>query len=97
LQRQLAKDFGVGSQGKGAGLVGSREPDIVEFYLDRGEIIITDITLNVESAVHVFKSRFYQEVMQEIVGPDGPRVHALDIDPSHPGVVPRVHVHGSEE
>jgi hypothetical protein len=79
-----------GSYQPGAGNVGSRTPDIVEFFLDRpglpggrGEIVITDITLDI-GAVHQFKTRFYRAVMVQIVGTSGPRVYGIDINPSRP-------------
>ena len=82
LQLQLQKEFGVGAQGTGAREIGARRPDIVEFFLDEGEIIITDITTDVASPVHQFKSQLYREVLENMVGQKGPRVYGLDIDPT---------------
>ncbi len=80
LRREMRK-FLEGSRGGGARNVGSRQPDIVEFFLDSGEIVVTDITLKVGDPVHSFKTLFYREALQEMVGPRGPRVFGLDIDP----------------
>lgn len=84
LAQRLSREFGVGSQGRGAGLVGSRRPDIVEFFLDRGEIVVTDITTDVVGKVHMFKSKFYREVIENMVGPGGPKVYGVDIHPLKP-------------
>jgi hypothetical protein len=83
-------DFLEGRLKAGSREVGSRVPDIVEFLLDRGEIHITDITIDI-NPVHTFKTAFYEEVMKAIVGPKGPRVLGLDIDPSRKPI-PRVEV-----
>ncbi len=84
LAKRLSKEFGVGREGIGAGTVGSRRPDIVEFYLDIGEIVVTDITTDVVGKVHSFKTKFYREVLESMVGPNGPKVYGLDINPKEP-------------
>jgi hypothetical protein len=63
----------------GARTVGGRNPDIVEFFLDEGDIVVTDIT-TATTPGHVFKTEFYREVMRSIVGGQGPRVSALDLN-----------------
>jgi hypothetical protein len=72
---------GGGAGGPGAGFVGNRETDIVEFFLDRREVVVTDITLKVLDPVHQFKSIFYKEVLQEMLG-ENISVFALDINPA---------------
>ncbi|HTS30928.1 MAG TPA: DUF4157 domain-containing protein [Bryobacteraceae bacterium] len=75
------KQFGAGRKNMGAGLVGARETDIVEFFLDEREVVITDITLDPLSAVHQFKSRFYKEVLENMLSGSGISVFAHDINP----------------
>jgi hypothetical protein len=86
LAQEMQK-FLEGKLKAGARNVGARETDIVEFFLDEGEIIVTDITRAVGDPVHTFKTRFYQEVIRVMVGPSGPKVFGLDIDP-----IPKLHV-----
>jgi hypothetical protein len=89
LRRQLNKALDLSKDPR----VGARRPDIVEFFLADGEIIVTDTTLDVESSVHQFKTRLYREILQAMVGPNGPNVYGFDVDPrARPGV-PRVVVH----
>lgn len=72
-------EFLEGRLEAGAREVGSRRPDLVEFFLDRGDVIVTDYTLNT-SRVHRLKTAFYREVMAEMMGRRGPRVSSLDIN-----------------
>jgi hypothetical protein len=76
------KEFVSGGKGQGTGNVGARKPDIIEFFLDRNEVVITDITLDVNSPVHQFKTEFYREVLQKMLG-SNPKidVYGLDINP----------------
>ena len=76
------KEFVTGKKGQGVGIVGARETDIAEFFLDQGEVVVTDITLDVDSQVHQFKTDFYREVLQQMIGNNsGIRVYGLDINP----------------
>ena len=78
LRRELI-EFPEGRLEAGARDVGARRPDLVEFFLDRGDVIVTDFTLNT-SRVHRFKTAFYREVMAALLGRGGPRVSSLDIN-----------------
>ena len=75
----------------GAGNVGARVPDIAEFFLAEHRIVMTDITEDVLSPLHRFKSDFYKAAMQEMCGPKGPAVWTQDINPARPlvGTTPR--------
>jgi hypothetical protein len=76
------KKFLEGTAEGGAREVGARTPDIVEFFLDRGEIVVTDVTA-APSPVHSFKTDFYRAVVQAMIGGrGGPRVYGLDINPT---------------
>jgi hypothetical protein len=72
-------------------IVGNRVPDIVEFLLDRGLIVITDITLDPLSALHYFKTEFYVEVMLALLGGRGPLVRGEDINPARAIPLSRIH------
>lgn len=85
--RDEINNFIDGGSGHGGRDIASRTPDIVEFFLDRGEIVITDITQDPLSPVHQFKTQFYVEVFRAMLGGQGPQVYALDINPSR-GPVP---------
>lgn len=78
---ELAKAFGTSAESIGAGKVGARKPDIVEFFLDKNRVVITDITTDPLSPVHQFKSQFYKETLENILGKKGPKVFAVDINP----------------
>jgi hypothetical protein len=72
-------NFLEGRLGAGAREVGSRRPDLVEFFLDRGDVVVTDYTTHT-SRVHRLKTAFYREVMAALIGRRGPRVSSLDIN-----------------
>ena len=78
LRRELT-EFLEGRLEAGAREVGGRRPDLVEFFLERGDVIVTDYTLNT-SRVHRLKTAFYREVMAALLGRRGPRVSSLDIN-----------------
>lgn len=61
--------------------VGDKELDAIEFDLDNGIIDIVDVTLRSDQLllVHNLKTKFYREVMQKIVGTQGPVVEAFDL------------------
>jgi hypothetical protein len=61
--------------------VGDKELDAIEFDLDNGIIDIVDVTLRSDQLlpVHNLKTKFYKEVMQKIVGTQGPVVEAFDL------------------
>jgi hypothetical protein len=74
------ENFLEGRTKAGARELASRKPDIVEFFLDRSEIVITDVT-TATTSVHSFKTAFYREVMSALVGETpGLRVYALDLN-----------------
>ena len=77
--REELNAFLEGRLEAGAREVGARRPDLVEFFLDRGEVIVTDFTVNT-SRVHRLKTAFYREVMAALLGRRGPRVSSLDIN-----------------
>lgn len=77
--RSELTEFLEGRLEAGSREVGARRPDLVEFFLDRGDVIVTDFTLN-SSRVHRFKTAFYREVMATLLGRNGPRVSSLDIN-----------------
>jgi hypothetical protein len=68
----------------GARNVDAREPDIVEFFLDDGRIVVWDITEDPLGRLHRFKSDFYKAVIENMCGPQGPQVWTADIDPTNP-------------
>jgi hypothetical protein len=77
--RQRMQEFLEGKVGAGARDVGSRTPDIVEFLLDRGVVVVTDITAHTDP-LHAFKTEFYKEAVRALLGGTGPAVYGLDID-----------------
>jgi hypothetical protein len=80
LQKEI-NNFIDGGSGQGGRDIASRTPDIVEFFLGRGEIVVTDITQDPLSPVHQFKTKFYVEVFRAVLGGQGPQVYGLDINP----------------
>jgi hypothetical protein len=89
LRRKLERTFDLAKDPR----VGARRPDIVEFFLADGEVVVTDITLDVESSIHQFKTRFYREVLHEMVGGEGRNIYGHDIDPRVRSAAPRGAVH----
>jgi hypothetical protein len=89
LRKQLNTTFDLAKDPR----VGARRPDIVEFFLAEKEIVITDITLDVESSIHQFKTRFYREVLHILVGGEGPEIYGHDIDPRIRPSAPRGVIH----
>lgn len=77
--RRALSEFLEGRLEAGAREVGARRPDLVEFFLDRGDVVVTDFTLDT-SRVHRLKTAFYREVMAALLGRRGPRVSSLDIN-----------------
>ena len=81
LQFQM-QEFLEGRIRGGGREVGARQPDLVEFFLDRGEIVVTDVTTAIRG-LHVFKTAFYRAVLDAMVGGGtGPQIYGLDIDVS---------------
>lgn len=76
--RRMMRDFIDGRLQAGGREIGNRETDIVEFFLDRGEVIVTDITTD-SNRVHQFKTEFYRVVLETMM-PNGPRVYGLDLN-----------------
>ena len=74
----------------GAREVGSRRPDLVEFFLESGDVVVTDVVYSSDGnylRVHAFKTDFYRAVLQEMIGGHGgPYVSGLDLNlfPSTP-------------
>jgi hypothetical protein len=64
--------------GVGTGFVESRRPDLVEFFLDKNTIVVTDQTTKV-ALFHIFKTVFYTEVMRALMGHRA-NVYGVDID-----------------
>jgi hypothetical protein len=61
-------------------MVGARKPDLVEFFLERGDVIITDVT-TATTRVHEFKTDFYRAVLEAMIsGGTGPRVYGVDLN-----------------
>lgn len=63
------------------GLVGNKQPDIIEFLPDRNLAVVSDPTLAVPSEfgpVHSFKTLFYQRVLARVTGFE---VGSMDIAP----------------
>ena len=75
LRAELS-DFLEGKRKAGAGTVDKRRTDVVEFYVDSREVVVTDYTEN-PSRVHKLKTGFYGLVMTKMLGPDW-RVYSLD-------------------
>lgn len=80
LRREMTQFLEGRLEGAGSRMVGSRRPDLVEFFLERGNVIVTDVT-TATTRVHQFKTEFYRAVMERMIsGRTGPRVYAVDIN-----------------
>lgn len=83
LRRQM-NQFLEGSLGAGSRDVGSRRPDLVEFFLEHGDVVVTDVVYSTDGnylRVHAFKTDFYRAVLTRILGGSGgPRVSGLDLN-----------------
>jgi hypothetical protein len=81
--RAAMSEFLEGRAQAGAREVGSRRPDIVEFFLSdvpaESRIIVTDVTTAI-TPLHLFKTAFYREVLVALLGGQGPQVFGVDVD-----------------
>ncbi|RZT17530.1 uncharacterized protein DUF4157 [Kribbella sp. VKM Ac-2569] len=83
--RQQMDQFLEGSlKGAGSREVGSRRPDLVEFFLEHGDVVVTDVVYSNDGTylrMHAFKTDFYRAVVTTMIGGrGGPRVSGLDLN-----------------
>jgi hypothetical protein len=62
--RQLREDFSKFQKG----LIGAKKPDVVDFFLDQNRAVVTDITKQINSPWHKFKSDVYRKSLRELTG-----------------------------
>jgi hypothetical protein len=80
LRRDMSQFLEGRLEGGGSREIGSRRPDIVEFFLERGEVIVTDVA-TATTRVHAFKTDFYRAVIETMIGSrTGPRIYGVDIN-----------------
>lgn len=83
LKGEIGKFLEGSIKGGGSREVGSRRPDLVEFFMDQGDVVVTDIVYSNDGnylRVHAFKTEFYRAVLQSMLGGRGPRVSGLDLN-----------------
>jgi len=84
LRREMAAFLEGRLEGGGSREVGARRPDLVEFFLERGDVVVTDVVYSSDGnylRVHAFKTDFYRAVVTEMIGGrGGPRVSGLDLN-----------------
>jgi hypothetical protein len=80
--RRVWLEFAWGSQsgakrGNGflMGVVGNKEPDVVEVFPNQREVVVTDTTHRATDPIHNFKTLFYATVLGRMTGFE---THALD-------------------
>jgi len=70
--QEFACQTGGALKGKGGsfllGVVGNKQPDIIEVFPDRKLVIVTDTTHRSADPIHNFKTLFYAQVMENMTG-----------------------------
>jgi hypothetical protein len=84
LRREMNTFLEGALEGGGSRQVGARKPDLVEFFLEHGDVVVTDIVYSNDGnylRVHAFKTDFYRGVVTRMIGgTGGPRVSGLDLN-----------------